>query len=282
MPAIYHVDRPLAEPERNRRIYQGDVIVFRGVPAVARLGRALRALCRRQLGDYPPGVHRRWPESSVHQAAERLRAVVRQDAALAEALAAALEAVGADPGATYRDALTARVQVAGGEAHSGAAAALAAHRDTWGSNIMAQTNWWGPLWATEPESTLALFPSRFATPVPNDSARWDFRELARRRRRGEPPAGYPLLPLATRPPPRDEALAISLLPGDLMCFSGAHLHATVPNATDRTRLSFETRTVNGADAEQGRGAPNVDGAAPRTTRQLFRRLTDGRRLAPMS
>jgi hypothetical protein len=55
----------------------------------------------------------------------------------------------------------------------------------------------------------------------------------------------------------------------------------VPNSTARTRFSFETRTVNGRDARHGAGAPNVDGAAVRTTWQLFRRLSDGEKLAAM-
>lgn len=74
---------------------------------------------------------------------------------------------------------------------------------------------------------------------------------------------------------------ISLLPGDLLCFSGAHLHASVPNTTELTRLSFETRTVNRADMAAGSGAPDVDGSAPFITPQIFRHLKNGRKLGEL-
>jgi hypothetical protein len=59
------------------------------------------------------------------------------------------------------------------------------------------------------------------------------------------------------------------------------MRASVANGTDRTRLSFETRTANGADVAAGRGAPNVDAEPARTTYQLFRRLTDQAKLGTM-
>ena len=65
-------------------------------------------------------------------------------------------------------------------------------------------------------------------------------------------------------------------PGDLLCFSGAHLHASVPNSTGVARFSVEVRTVDARDAaEDGRGAPNVDGEAPRVAKDWFRHVVDG-------
>jgi hypothetical protein len=65
-------------------------------------------------------------------------------------------------------------------------------------------------------------------------------------------------------------LRVAIEPGDLLCFSGAHLHAGVPNHTALARFSIETRTVDVEDLAVGRGAPNVDGAAPRVARDWFR------------
>ena len=67
-------------------------------------------------------------------------------------------------------------------------------------------------------------------------------------------------------------------PGDLLCFSGAHLHASVPNTTAETRCSMELRTVNADDIESGRGAPDLDGRAPRVPLEWFRSMVDGRPL----
>jgi ectoine hydroxylase-related dioxygenase (phytanoyl-CoA dioxygenase family) len=68
-------------------------------------------------------------------------------------------------------------------------------------------------------------------------------------------------------------------PGDLLCFSGAHLHASRPNRTGRTRLSIDTRIVEGGDLRAGKGPANVDGHAPRTVHEWFRNVS-GEPLAP--
>jgi ectoine hydroxylase-related dioxygenase (phytanoyl-CoA dioxygenase family) len=67
---------------------------------------------------------------------------------------------------------------------------------------------------------------------------------------------------------------VVLEPGDLLCFSGAHLHASVPNVSERTRVSVELRTVNLDDFRSGRGAPNLDGRAPQVPLQWFRSIVD--------
>ena len=49
--------------------------------------------------------------------------------------------------------------------------------------------------------------------------------------------------------------------GSLMIFSGAQMHATVPNSTNRTRLSIDFRTIHLGDMLADRGAPNIDDAS---------------------
>lgn len=274
MPTIVYLTTPLAETERNARIYAGDILVFRGFPEVAELVAALRAHCCTYLGNDPEQVHELGSDSRLDQIVEALRQKVRHDLAVAELFSTALAAVGVNCESTYGDGVVVRVQKAGAQGGASRLGPLRAHRDTWGSNIPAQTNWWAPLFTTTPERTLALFPAYFQRVVANDSAKWDFEELVRRLKSDRATPNYPLLPTATDPPPWVDALPVNLVPGDLLCFSGAHLHASVPNQTNRTRLSFESRTVNAADAMAGRGAPNVDGRARCTTYQIFKRLTD--------
>ena len=70
-------------------------------------------------------------------------------------------------------------------------------------------------------------------------------------------------------------LRLVIEPGDLLCFSGAHLHASVPNSTGVARFSVEVRTVDAGDVADDRGAPNVDGEAPRVAKDWFRHVDDG-------
>ena len=62
--------------------------------------------------------------------------------------------------------------------------------------------------------------------------------------------------------------------GGALVFSGAQLHSTVPNTTERTRFSIDFRTVNVDDLESGNAAPNVDSECTGTTLGDFRRASD--------
>ena len=56
-------------------------------------------------------------------------------------------------------------------------------------------------------------------------------------------------------------------------FSAAHLHSTVPNTSERTRLSIDFRTVHLDELIDG-GAPNLDSASTGTTIRDYVRGTD--------
>lgn len=79
------------------------------------------------------------------------------------------------------------------------------------------------------------------------------------RQRGD---DYPLLPVARSAPPE---------PGELLAFSAAHLHAGIADDSGLSRLSLDTRTVWLRDVEDGRGAPDVDGALRRAHWDMFAR-----------
>jgi hypothetical protein len=62
--------------------------------------------------------------------------------------------------------------------------------------------------------------------------------------------------------------------GGTLIFSGAQLHATVPNTSGRTRFSVDFRTVHIDDVAAQRGAPNVDSHGRGTTLRAHLRRTD--------
>ena len=124
---------------------------------------------------------------------------------------------------------------------------------------MAQINLWGPVFPLDPGATLVIWPTLFDRAVPNTSADWDLERLR------EAPGRYPLLPVLRGPIPAGDAAAkvpVLIRPGDLLCFSGAHLHASRPNRTGRVRVSVDSRIVALADTpgragggERGRARP---------------------------
>jgi hypothetical protein len=189
-----------------------------------------------------------------------------------------LEHFGLDTARTFWDRLNVRVLPAGAQPQDQADLALGAHRDTWSSNVYAQVNWWLPLHQVTAQRAVAFYPRHWDTPVPNNSADWDLQRLRQDRQQGIATT-VPLIPSPTVAVDPSDAVAVVIQPGDVLLFSGAQLHATVPNTSGRARFSVEIRTVVLDDILAGRHAPNIDGDAPHVPWGWFRRVDDRTPLA---
>ena len=264
------------EPPLDReRVHRGELVVFRALPAMQGLAARVRAMAETAFAPHsPPLAQDAFAPADFLARAAALRQAFMREAEPRADFRRVIESLGLDPDATYADRLILRLQPSGGT-HSGRRVRdLPPHRDTWGSNLMAQINLWGPVFPLDPGATMVIWPTLFERSLPNTSAGWDLERLR------EAGGRYPLLPELRGPV--DEAvpeLPILIDPGDLLCFSGAHLHASRPNRTGRVRVSVDSRTVDLADIRAGRGAANVDGRAPRVGRDWFHRVSDGARLA---
>jgi hypothetical protein len=215
-------------------------------------------------------------EELGEDAIAELQRQVRGDAQVRRLLGAALEEVGVDPTRTYWDSIHLRiVPPAQGARQVGR---IGFHRDTWSSNLLQQTNWWMTIRPLASERTIAFYPSYWSRPIENTSASWNLDEIRERRRNGERDEDIPIVPEPTEPVDTESELRIVIEPGDMLCFSGAHLHASVPNTTAETRCSVELRTVHVDDIARDRGAPDLDGRAPLVPLEWFRSMADGRSL----
>ncbi len=262
----------------RERLFAGDILVFRGVPETAAFVADVRQRAEAVFAPHEPPLAQRFlNREELTRRCETLTETVEGDRDLACRLDGVLVALGADPATTHRDRLRLRIQVSGGDLDGRRPMTLPPHRDTWGSNVMAQVNWWAPLWPLDPGRTVAFWPGLFDRAVPNTSGDWDYDALIASRRRGE--TSYPLLPRATAPEALGPGRPAIVEVGDIMAFSGAHLHAGTINTTGMVRFSFEVRSVDSKDLREGLGAPNADGAAPRTPLHWFRRLSDATPLA---
>jgi hypothetical protein len=219
------------------------------------------------------------PEPPDEAVIDGLQREVRTDPRLKGLFRAALEHVGVDPARSYWDSIFLRVVPPiepGAERQIGR---IGFHRDTWSSNVLQQTNWWATIRPLSADRTIAFYPDYWSRPIANTSADWDLDEIRARRRSGERDEDIPIVPEPSEPVDTSSELRIVIEPGDLLCFSGAHLHASVPNVSAGTRVSVELRTVSLDDFVRDRGAPNLDGRAPSVPLEWFRSLADG---APLS
>jgi hypothetical protein len=174
-----------------------------------------------------------------------------------------------------------RSSTSGGYLTTGIAYAFHPHRDTWYSAPACQLNWWLPVFALAEDNGLAFHPRYWSEPLANGSRGYDYAEWNRTSRF----TAASQIGVDTRPQPKPEQPLDArgevrpLCPvGGLVLFSGAQLHASVPNTSGRTRYSIDFRTVHRVDAEHGVGAPNVDSACRGTSLGDFLRASDLARL----
>ena len=264
------------EPPLDReRLFRGEILAFRRMPAMAALVERARAMaCAAFAPHAPPEAQASLDRAEFLARAGDLRRSFMGDGKVRAAYRGVIEALGLDPVSTCADRLILRLQPSGDTHRGRRVRDLPAHRDTWGSNVMAQINLWGPVFPVEPGATMVIWPALFGRPVPNSSAEWDLERLR------ESPGRYPLLPECQAPLDDTPEVPVLIEPGDLLCFSGAHLHASRPNRTGRTRVSIDSRIVDRGDVRAGRGAANVDGRAPRVALEWFRGVADGEPLGP--
>jgi hypothetical protein len=271
MTSLHLLSAPLGDDPRGALVFAGDLLVFKAVAALHELCAVADELIANELGPDREEQFARVGE---------LQQLFRNDQTAKRLFAIALESVGVDIERTYWDRLHLRVQPPRGLVAGRDSGTLGVHRDTWGSNVYAQTNWWTPIRPLSPERTIAIYPAYWERPLANDSADWDL-EVVRAQARGDLRSPrVPLVPEPSEQVDRSSELRIVPEPGDLLCFSGAHLHASVPNTSPEPRFSLEIRTLLLDDLLRCRGAPNIDGRAPHVPLEWFRRIPDGAPLPP--
>ncbi len=251
------------DPERRARLFRGEVLLFPAPPdAWSRVLARAAALLADAFAGVPPALAHRLPTDRFVDDALELQARFSADPVVRAAWRETLAGLKVhEP--VFADQLFLRVLPPIGVRSSARIVPLHPHRDTWGSQLMAQENWWAPILPVSDRSTLAIWPGCFRRPVPNESPDWSFEEYMRQRRAAGRTGhiAYPSAPRALAAPAVRTALPLRIRPGELAVFSGAHLHGSMPNRSGLTRFSFETRTI--VLEEHGAlpvGAPNVDGA----------------------
>ena len=249
----------------SEALFEGALVVFDGLLPVTRLVSRARAILEQVFEMQGPSVaERRLPASSFRRLTMRARDLVASDATVVRCWWDTLTVIGYHRDVTWLDQIRLRAVPSRGDIDHPRLQTLPPHRDTWGSGIMAQINWWLPLYPLAESRTMLLWPDAFRHPVTNDSDEWNFEAFKNGNRED-----YPLLPVAhTRP--TQPGVPVLIEPGQLLAFSAAHLHAGTSDASGRTRFGVDTRSVWEPDRSSSRGAPNVDGAARAEMWRWFR------------
>lgn len=276
--ATVHVDSPLSDAGRRQRLYAGDMFVYSPGTSSAALCALAREMSEEAFAPHDPTVAQdSLPAEGYAQILADLKPRFIHHPRAKELIGGLLAEAGCDVERTYFDVPRLRTMAHGDYMKAGLALQFHAHRDTWFSAPYAQLNWWLPVYDVEPENSMAFHPRYFDQPVKNSSADYDYEEWSRT---GRLQAAKQIKKETRKQPQAEEEMELDpdlrvVTPvGGILIFSGAQMHSTVPNTTQRTRFSIDFRTVSADDLAAGLGAPNVDAECSGTTLRDFLRADD--------
>ncbi|MPY99271.1 MAG: hypothetical protein GEU97_14965 [Actinophytocola sp.] len=274
MTGVHVCHDALDDRQRGDRVFAGDLVIFAAVPGLGAFRDRVDQLVRDEFGTANPETAQfELPRPAYTSAVRNVRQRVRADTTAHGLLCAALANAGVDTSAAYWDWVHLRVLPHGSE-H--ASAGTGWHRDTWSSNVHAQTNWWTPIYPITTGRALRFAIEHWSEPVANTSDDWSPRAVkAQQHNESSERTAVPVIPEPLTDLRHVRELCVVVQPGDLLCFSGTHLHASVPNESGLARFSVEVRTVHQADIDTGRGAPNIDSHAPSTRYRWFHHVEHG-------
>ncbi|WP_350335038.1 hypothetical protein [Coralliovum pocilloporae] len=276
---VVRLGREIGCDELGERVFSGEIVILTELQSVKALSDWARLALKEAFSPHDPrDAENHLDGESFNRIVGEVAKRFRTDEDVSRLYRGMFEELGYDPSDVYEDIRKLRRQPSNQALWSWRVRALPAHRDGWATNIAQQINWWAPIYDIQEATTVLFYPYYWDTPIANDSGDWDFDELMRRVRSGDR-SDYPLLPTVTEEPDASSVLPLDIRPGEIVAFSGYHLHASAVNTTGRTRFNFETRTVSRSDRNKA-GAPNVDGAAPRLGHSLFRSVATEQMLEP--
>jgi hypothetical protein len=274
MAFMMSTESQVKDEDRRSRIYSGEVFCIPPRDSIEAFADfAWRLIQDAFSGHDPLTAHENLPVEQYVQILGPLKTKFTHSPQSKELLQDVMVDLGADITRTYFDVPKLRAVPPASYLTAGLGYNYTPHRDVWYSAPQCQNNWWAPIRGVTDKSCMAFHPEYWQQPTENTSAEFDAYEWNRTSRRDaalyikDDPRPHPRL----RCGPGSEVRIIGEV-GSILSFSGAQLHATVPNTTRHARFSFDFRTVNIDDLIAKAGPLNIDSDSTGTTLRDFLRV----------
>ena len=168
---------------------------------------------------------------------------------------------------TFMDKITFRYSPASGMKNIGTLIPTPAHRDTWASNIFNQINFWFPTHNVSDRNSIFFVPKYFQKSVSNNSDEWSFYRYKKTKE-------FLSTPVSNIKFPQNQIVSFNVKKGEVLCFSGHHIHGSLVGESDR--LNLETRIVCENDEENYKIPVNLDAMGTVRKNKWFRNLKTGK------
>jgi len=270
------VDPSMVADDLRQQLYAGSLVILTRLQALSEFVEYTRDELAELFRPHDPEhVHEHidpaemakllgtWKPRFIHS--DRSRKLVR----------AVIEEAGFPAEETHYDLPKPRTSFPVGHLTTGVAFAFPWHRDAWYSAPAQQINWWLPIFPVREDNAMSFDLTNFDRAVPNSSDTFDYYQnnASRLTTATGVTRDVQSRPGATDHQP-DQELIILPAPGEVLLFSGAQLHASIPNTSGRARFSVDFRTVSVPDLLVGRGAPLVDAHCTGTAIRDFINVAD--------
>ena len=270
------VDPDFSAPLLRETLYRGDLVVFATLPSVMRFV----DYTREQLVDLfsphaPEHAHEHIDKAQMAELLGSWKPRFIHSPEAKDLVCRIVRDAGFCPEGTHYDLPRPRTSFPVGHLTTGIAYAFPWHRDVWYGAPAQQINWWLPVFPLSEDNAMRFDLHSFGQAVTNNSAEFDYygNNTARLSTASQISSERQVRPAAVDHVPIDELIPIPA-PGGVLLFSGAQLHASIPNQSGRARFSVDFRTVDVADLHAGHGAPLVDAECTGTALRDFRRVGD--------
>jgi hypothetical protein len=271
------VDPDLAGDALRQTLYEGNLIILTRLRAVSELVDHARS----QLADLfsphdPERAHKHFDPEQMAGMLGSWKPRFIHDARSKSLACEITKEAGLPPEYTHYDVPKPRTSFPVGHLTTGVAFAFPWHRDVWYSAPRQQLNWWLPIYAARPDNSMSFDLQNFDQAVPNTSDTFDYyrNNSLRLTTATQVKQEVQARPGAVDHKPRHD-LVVLPPPGGILLFSGAQLHASIPNTSGRARYSVDFRTVDARDLLADIGAPLVDAHCTGTAIRDFRNIADG-------
>lgn len=263
--------RQRAAPAENgalrQALYGGEIVHLPATAASLRLCQEVQGLLREALGDAPREAQFQLTGDDFFQRIGGLRRALFTEERFHRAVMEVMASAGFDPGDNAFDPLRLRVVTHEGFNDPRAAPVYHPHRDTWYAHPQCLLTFWIALHDTPETETFVFYPACFSRPVPNSSSTFDYDrwvqdgwglKIGWQDKDAGSKVHYPGAPADLSDLDPGPPSGFSAATGEILIFSGAHFHRTLPNRSGRTRFSLDFRSAHLPDHAHGLGAPNVD------------------------
>ena len=263
---------------RRENLYGGAIYVYSPTKAGKELCEFAQECCKQNFKtENPNTAHRDTPVDDYVEILKKLKPEFIHHPRCKELLPALLKELNCNAEETYFDVPRLRTACPTEYLSSGMAYAFKPHRDSWYSTPMCQLNWWLPVYPVTEDNCMAFHLNYWDKPLRNSSAGFnyeDWNNVGRKQAHNQGKKDNRVQSEALEEVELDPQIRIVCEPGSVIVFSAAHLHSTVPNSTEFTRISIDFRTVHLMDLQKDQGAPNYDGESTGTTTRDYLRCSD--------